>query len=331
MEVVAPVAGFLIRGDAKPGDEIPLGSVLARIAKVPPTLGTALSAGPAREGTYAEKSTSAHASPPPVIARATPAARRLARARGVDLSAIKPLGQTILESDVERYLGNSRISVEPDRTRTGDSYGRSMARAMAESAAIPQFTVAVDCDGEAVLAERRRLVNAGMDISVNDLVLRSVALVLAKHPRMRMYWDGTTSKLAAEINIAVAMATPHGLVAPVIRSADLHSLESLAAEVRRLKSLAFEQRLSPEDVSRASFSVSNLGGVGVDDFSALVSAGQGAILAVSSFKPWPSPKDNDSVAWRARARFRVSADHRVITGLDVAEFLRDLRALIEGR
>ena len=110
----------------------------------------------------------------------------------------------------------------------------------------------------------------------NDLVLWHVALALAKHPRVRVYWNGTTPKLAAEINIAVAMATPYGLVAPVIRSANVRSLEELAAEVRRLKSLAFEQRLAAEDVSGASFSVSNLGGVGVDDFTALVSAGQGS-------------------------------------------------------
>jgi pyruvate/2-oxoglutarate dehydrogenase complex dihydrolipoamide acyltransferase (E2) component len=331
IEVVAPVAGFLIRGEARPGDEIPLRSVLARIVKVQPTVGAAENVGPVRSPPEPEDRDSTPTSPRPVTARATPSARRLARARGVDLSAIKLAGETILESDVEHYLGNSQIPGEADRTHAGGGYRRSMARAMAESAGIPQFNVAVDCDGEALVAERQRLAHTGMHFSVNDLVLQHVALALARHPRMRMYWDGTTPKLAAEINIAVAMETPYGLVAPVIRSVDVRSLEELAAEVRRLKSLAFEQRLGMEDVSGASFSVSNLGGVGVDDFTALVSAGQGAILAVSSFKPWPSSKADGSIAWCARARFRVSADHRVITGLDVAEFLRDLRALIEAR
>ena len=331
IEIVAPVAGFLIRGEARPGDEIPLRSVLARIATVQPTMGDVEKGGPVRSAPKPEDRDSTPTSPGSVIARATPSARRLALARGVDLSAINPAGETILESDVEHYLGNSKIPVETDHTHAGGGYQRSMARAMTESAGIPQFNVAVDCDGEALVAERQRLADTGMHVSVNDLVLRQVALALARRPRMRMYWDGTRPKLAAEINIAVAMATPHGLVAPVIRSADVRSLEELAAEVRRLKSLAFEQRLGVGDVNGASFSVSNLGGVAVDDFTALVSAGQGAILAVSSFKEWPSPKADGSVAWHARARFRVSADHRVITGLDVAEFLGDLRALIEAR
>lgn len=331
IEVVAPVAGFLIRGEIKPGDEILLGSELARIVKVRPTVGATENAGPVRSPPEPEDGDSRATSPRPVTARATPSARRLARARGVDLGAIMPAGETILESDVENYLGRLKIPVEGGRTHAGGGYWGSMARAMTESAGIPQFNVAVDCDGEALIAERQRLADAGQHLSVNDLVLRHVALALARHPRMRMYWDGTTPKLIAEINIAVAMATPHGLVAPVIRSVDVRSLEDLTAEVRRLKSLAFEQRLSVEDVRGASFSVSNLGGAGVDDFTALVTAGQGAILAVSSFKPWPSSEADGSIAWRARARFRVSADHRVITGLDVAAFLRDLRGLIEAR
>jgi len=332
VEVAAPIAGFLIRGEARPGDEIPLRSVLARIAKVKPTAGAAENSVPVSSPSEPEDRDSAPTSPRSEsdAARATPSARRLARARGVDLGAIKPLGETILESDVEHYLGNSKTAVEADRTQAGGGYERSMARAMAESAGIPQFNVAVDCDGEALVAERQRLADIGRDFSVNDLVLRHVALALARHPRLRMYWDGATPKLAAEINIAVAMATPYGLVAPVIRSADVRSLEDLAAEVRRLKALAFERRLGVEDVSGASFSVSNLGGFGVDDFTALVSVGQGAILAVSSFKPWPSSKADGSIAWCPRARFRVSADHRVITGLEVAEFLRDLRVLIEA-
>ncbi len=330
IEVVAPIAGFLIRGEARAGEEIPLRSVLARIVKVKPTVGATENSVPVRSPSEREDRDLTPTSPRSEAARATPSARRLARARGVDLGVIKPLGETILESDVEHYLGKSKTAVEADRTHAGAGYQRSMARAMAESAGIPQFNVAVDCDGEALLAERQRLADIGRDFSVNDLVLRHVALALARHPRMRMYWDGATPKLAAEINIAVAMATPYGLVAPVIRSADVRSLEDLAAEVRRLKALAFERRLSVEDVSGASFSVSNLGAFGVDDFTALVSVGQGAILAVSSFKPWPSSKADGSIAWCPRARFRVSADHRVITGLEVAEFLRDLRVFIEA-
>ena len=330
IEVVAPISGFLVRGKAKPGDEIPLRSVLARIATVQPTVRALETADLLRSPSKPESRGPTSASGRSGMARATPSARRLARARGVDLSAITPAGETIVESDVERYLGKHETSLETDLRQAGGGYGRSMARAMAESTGIPQFSVAVDCDGGALLAERQRLADTGLNISVNDLVLRHVALALAKHPRMRTYWDGTTPKLASEINIAVAMATPFGLVAPVIRSVDVRSLEEIAAEVRRLKSLASEQRLAVEDVSGASFSVSNLGSLDVDDFTALVSARQGAILAVSSFKPWPSSEADGSIAWRTRARFRVSADHRVITGLDVAEFLRDLRASIEA-
>lgn len=276
IEVVAPVTGVLIRGEAKPGDEIPLRSVLARIATMEPRIGAPENAGPGTSPAKPEDRGSMPTSLRSGIARATPSARHLARARGVDLSAIEPAGETIVESDVKRYLDIPKIPVEADRTQAEGGYRRSMARAMAESARIPQFNVAVDCDGEALFGERQRFAAAGMHLSVNDLVLWHVALALAKHPRVRVYWNGTTPKLAAEINIAVAMATPYGLVAPVIRSANVRSLEELAAEVRRLKSLAFEQRLAAEDVSGASFSVSNLGGVGVDDFTALVSAGQGS-------------------------------------------------------
>ncbi len=333
MEVTAPHTGFLIRGEAKPGDEIPLRSVVARIVRERPKSTSAVNADPGKR--QADASTardSVSTSPQSVAVRATPGARRLARARGVELSAVSAAGETIVESDVERYLGASEASLlRSDRTQAGDGYRRAMARAMAESVHIPQFTVAMDCDGEPLFAERDRLANAGMHFSVNVLLLRNVAAVLAKHPQMRMHWDGTSAKLASKVNVAVAIATPHGLVAPVIHAADLRSLEQLATEVRRLKTMAFEQRLGVEDVTGASFTVSNLGGYGVDDFTALVSAGQGAILAISAFKPWPRHKSDGSIAWALRARFRVSADHRAITGVDVAEFLRDLRASIESR
>jgi pyruvate dehydrogenase E2 component (dihydrolipoamide acetyltransferase) len=331
VEVVAPVAGFLIRGEARPGDEIPLRTIVARVATVRPTAGAAVSTASVGSAPALEVQQSKLNSPQPVIPRATPSARRLAHTKGVDLSEIEPAGETILESDVMRYLGTLKVHVAAGNADAeAGGYRRSMALAMAESAGIPQFNVAVDCDGEALVAERERLANAGAQFSVNDLVLRHVAAALAKNPRIRMYWDGTAPKVADAMNIAVAMATPHGLVAPVVRAADRLSLEELAAEVRRLKSLAWEQRLGVKDVSGASFSVSNLGGVGVVDFTALVSAGQGAILAVSTFHPWPSPKADGSIIWRTRARFRVSADHRVMTGIDVAEFLRDLRSLVEA-
>jgi len=322
VEVVAPAEGYLVRGDAKPADEIPSRSVVAYIARdsysVPEAAGRRI------EDARAQSAGHAASSPPQEqrALRATPSARRLARIRGVDLHQIQTRGATITEADVELHHSGAASRA---------AYGRSMAKAMMDSLQIPQFSVALDIDGEAIFEARNRWMAQGKKLTVNDVVIKSVAEVLEGFPTLRSCWDGNGAKTAQDVNIAVAITTPYGLTAPVLREANKLGLERISMEIQRLRTLASNRRLSVNDVSGASFTISNLGGAGVDDFTAIVSTGQGAILAVSSFKRRPVPGPDGSVEWRNSARFRVSADHRVITGQDVADFLKALKNVIETR
>jgi pyruvate dehydrogenase E2 component (dihydrolipoamide acetyltransferase) len=328
VEIIAPAAGFLIRGEARPGDEIGLSTVIARIAHSHPVL-RRLEAQPFQVQQGAQSEALSVLVPVPV-SRATPSARRIARERGLDLSCIKAKGDTIVESDVLNHLAAKSVSEGARDLHASPGYRRSMALAMVESSSIPQFNVAMDCDGEALFAERQRQADAGTNVSVTDLVLLHVARVLARHATMRTHWDGAGPRLSTDVHIALAIATPHGLVAPVIRSADTLSLQQISAETTRLRSLATDRRLSVEDLGDACFTITNLGGYAIDDFTAVVSPGQGAILAVASFKSQPHRSPEGSTLWRRRARFRVSADHRVISGADAAAFLGELCTSMAG-
>lgn len=204
------------------------------------------------------------------------------------------------------------------------------------SSATPHFSVTVAVDVEALLALRTEL-NLQSEssprprISVNDLVVRACAIALREHPGVNASYspDGRGGTLLhGRVNIGIAVAAETGLVVPVVPDADQKTVSQISAESKHLAALAQSHDLTASQMSGGTFTISNLGMYGVEQFTAIINPPEGAILAVGSAQPEPVVRDG-SIEARHRMRFTLSADHRIIDGALAARFLGSLSALIE--
>jgi pyruvate dehydrogenase E2 component (dihydrolipoamide acetyltransferase) len=214
---------------------------------------------------------------------------------------------------------------------------RVIARRLSASASeIPHFYVTAVADAQELM-DLRATLNAQLTeggrakISVNDLLIRACALALRAHPDVNVSYDGDASKVMLvhdRINIGVAVAAESGLIVPVIRDADTKTVTQLGAEAKRLVALAAERKLTPEQTSGGTFSISNLGMYGVEQFTAIINPPEAAILAVGATSREPAVV-GDTVQPRYRLRYTLSVDHRVVDGALAAKFLQTLTGLIE--
>ncbi|MHA7984837.1 dihydrolipoamide acetyltransferase family protein [Rathayibacter sp. CAU 1779] len=218
-----------------------------------------------------------------------------------------------------------------------DSVRRVIARRLAESArTIPHFAVTAVADAEELMTMRatlnERLVAAGRQkVSVNDLLVRAAALALREHPLVNASFtgeDATTMQVHHRINIGIAVASDHGLVVPVIDDADTKSVGRLAEEAKQLVKLAQDRKLTPTQMSGGTFTISNLGMYGVEEFTAIINPPEGAILAVGGTKVEPAVVDGQIVP-RQRMRYTLNSDHRIIDGALAAQWLQTFTRLIE--
>jgi len=229
----------------------------------------------------------------------------------------------------------------PDRAGTTavpfDSVRQVISRRLTESSAsVPHFSVTVVADVEELLTLRAdvnaRLADAGRPtVSVNDLVVRATAVALREHPGINASYspEGRGQTLLHErVDIGVAMASDAGLVVPVVAGADRKTASQIAVESKELAARARERRLTPADMAGATFTISNLGMHGVEQFTAIINPPEGAILAVGAALPEPVAVDG-AVQVRRRVRCTLSADHRIIDGASAAQFLATLRGLLE--
>jgi pyruvate dehydrogenase E2 component (dihydrolipoamide acetyltransferase) len=215
---------------------------------------------------------------------------------------------------------------------------RVIARRLGESAReIPHFYVTAVADAEDLMALRGQL-NEKLTaadrakISVNDLLIRAVALALREHPDVNASWGGDDSDsmlVHDRVNIGVAVAAKSGLIVPVIPDADTKTVTQLGAESRKLVKLAAERKLTPAQTSGGTFTISNLGMYAVEDFTAIINPPEAAILAVGGTVKEPAVVDGEIVP-RYRMRYTLSSDHRVIDGALAARFLKTLTGLIES-
>ena len=213
---------------------------------------------------------------------------------------------------------------------------KTMARRMLQSAReIPQFSVSRELDADQ-LAARRARINAEIDdengrLSVTALLIWLTARALVKHPRMNSRYEEDAAIQYAQVNMAVAMDTPHGLVAPVIRGVESLSEGETATALKELAARAMEKRLSMKDFADATFTASNLGMFGVTQFTPLVNPPQGAIMGVAA--PRTAVKvDNEGRLFPAQViELTVTADHRILDGAEVARFLQTLADSIEEK
>ena len=275
---------------------------------------------------------------------ASPLARRLAALHGIDLSGLTGTGPRgrIAKADVLGKLSAPApadapaaafaASPNPARIVPMDKIRKIVSRRVAETKRdVPHFylRMSVAIDPLLTLRKTANLV-LGSKASLNDYLVRAVALALARNPDVNVQvLDGEVHHFA-HADIAIAVAAPAGLVMPVIRSADLMRIDQLATASRALIDKAAAGRLAYHDLEGGTFSISNLGMFGIDQFDAIINAPQGAILAVGAAARAPVERDDGSVGFAARLSLSLSVDHRAIDGAAAAKFMATLRELIEA-
>ncbi len=278
--------------------------------------------------------------------RAVPAARRLAREMGVDLTTISGTGPNgRIQSEDVRQAAAERPAVTPSPAPEGrppirreiplTGMRRTIAERMTTSVReAPQFTASVDVDMSRALAIVEDLQPAaepadGPRVTLTTFLVKACAWALSRHPAINASLDGERIVEWAEINVGVAVAVDEGLIVPVIREADRLGMRELAGKLTDLTTRAREGDLQPDDVQGGTFTLSNLGMFGVDRFTAILNPPQAAILAVGRVTRRALPTEDDRVEVRPIATLTVTADHRVVDGATVGRFLTDLQNAIE--
>jgi pyruvate dehydrogenase E2 component (dihydrolipoamide acetyltransferase) len=358
--VEAPVAGTLRKIVAETGSTESVGALIAVFAdaSVPDAEIDAFIAGfkPADASfDHADAPTAPTAAPAAVDAaadgeaRISPIARRIAERLGVDITQVKGTGRNgrVSKEDVEAYAAS--IGVHADgapvaapaagsAAAPGDGVVRekmtsmraTIARRLLESKqAIPHYRLAADVDLTALLARRAALRAAGTEVSVNDLLVRACALTLVKHPAVNAQLQGDEVHKFPHADIAVAVATDGGLVTPIVRSADTKSAAQIGAETGDLATRARSGKLTREEITGGTFTLSNLGMFGIDRFDAIINPPQVAILAVGAGADRVIARGGSVVVAKV-ATLTLSCDHRVVDGAIGAQFLHALRQTIES-
>jgi pyruvate dehydrogenase E2 component (dihydrolipoamide acetyltransferase) len=283
---------------------------------------------------------------------ASPLARRLVREANLDLSKIHGTGPNgrILKRDVEAAEKANPLSSAKTSPSTQSSAApvaevgqyeeiphssmrRVIAQRLTESKQhVPHFYLRVDCALDALLAIRAQINEAGVTqtkISINDFIIRAVALALRKVPAANASWTDAAIHRYHDVDIAVAVATPNGLVTPIIRRADQKSLANISVEMRALSERARAGRLLPDEYQGGGFTISNLGMYGIKEFAAIINPPQACILAVGAAEQRPMVKHGELIA-ATISSFTLSVDHRAVDGAVAAEFLAALKSGVEN-
>lgn len=311
VEVEAAADGILAGITARPGDVVPVGQTIAWIVQP----GEQVPGGP----------TSSQKSP-----RISPKARRLAEQRGIDISRVRGSGPDgeILADDV--LSAPNEVRLKPDATTEGLS---TAARLMAERTTqswttVPHFFVTREVDATALNAAREALLRSAehshdVNVTHTDLIVSAVARTLRRHERLNASWTASGIALNRDVNVAIALAVEDAVVTGVIRHADTAAVADIAARRGQLMERARAGKLQPEDISGATFTISNLGMFGVDGFTAIIVPPQAAVLAVAAIGDRVVAVGGKP-AVRPMMTLTLSCDHRVVDGARAAGFLRDL-------
>ena len=265
--------------------------------------------------------------------RATPLAAVLAEKEGIDLDEIAGTGidGRIRELDVKAYAAK-RCALRGEEYRELSLMRKTIARRMTESKqSIPHFYLTMAIEMDAAIALRKGLNEGRADeekISVNDVIVKAAALALVEVPEVNSFFADDKIKVNEAVNIGNATTTPDGLIVPVVFDADKKSVAEIAAETKDKAERARKRKLRPDEYSNATFTVSNLGMFGIEQFSAIVDPGQSAILAVGAAVEEPFMKDGE-LGVRSVMRVTLSCDHRAIDGYTGAQYLLKLKSILE--
>ena len=265
--------------------------------------------------------------------KATPLAAVLAEKEGVDLDEIKGtgIGGRIRELDVKAYAAR-RCAMRGEEYQELSLMRKTIARRMTESKqAIPHFYLTMAVEMDAALELRKKLnegKTGGEKISVNDIIVKAAALALEEVPEVNSTFVDEKIKVNQGINVGNATATPDGLVVPVVFDANKKSVAEIAAETKDKAERAKKRKLRPDEYSNATFTVSNLGMFGIEQFSAIIDPGQSAILAVGAAVKEPVIEDGD-VKVKNVMRVTLSCDHRVVDGYTGTQYLLKFKSILE--
>jgi pyruvate dehydrogenase E2 component (dihydrolipoamide acetyltransferase) len=281
--------------------------------------------------------------------RTSPLARRLASERGVELSAVRGSGPggRIVKRDIESAMAAAAARPKPAApapakrliTRDGDfqdipltQIRKTIARRLAESLGpVPTFYLTAEFDMGRAAEMRAALKEIGEEykVSFNDIVIKAVANALSDHPEVNAHWMVDRIRHFNRVHVGMAVAIEEGLITPVIFDADRKTLVEISREAKQLAELARNRRLTPEQYTGSTFSVSNLGMLGIDQFTAIINPPEAGILAIGAVEEKPVVVDGN-ITVRQRMRVTMSCDHRVIDGATGARFLQSLKRLIEN-
>ena len=283
--------------------------------------------------------------------RSSPLARRLATERGVSLGTIQGSGPggRIIKRDIENAPAATAAVAAPGagaaaRPATRPAFEgdhqdvplsqirKIIAKRLGESIGpIPTFYLTVELDLTRVMEMRGAMAELGDEfkVSVNDVLLKAIAVALSQHPEVNAHWLGDSIRYFNRVHLGMAVATDDGLIVPVIWDANTKRLSEISRESKELAKRARERKLKPEEFTGSTFSVSNLGMFGIDQFTAIINPPEAGILAIGTGEDKLVVVNGESVI-RKRVRLTMSCDHRIIDGAVGAKFLQTLRRLVEN-
>ena len=281
----------------------------------------------------------------------SPLAARMAAESGIDLRTITGSGPggRIIKRDVEGVMsGGAQAATRTAPTvayQKADTFGasayrdepasemrRTIAKRLVTSLGpVPHFflTTEIEMDRAAEMRANINQLDPNLKISINDIIVKVVAAALVQHPQVNASYQDKAVRFYEHADIGVAVAIEEGLITPIIRSADQKSLSQIASEIRELADRARQRKLKPEEYMGASFSVSNLGMFGIDEFTAIINPPEAAILAIGAMSPKAVVRDNEIVI-RQIMRVTMSCDHRIVDGATGAKFLQTFKKILEN-
>jgi len=278
--------------------------------------------------------------------RSSPLARRIAQDIGVSLDSVQGSGPRgrIVAADVKSAQAQPSGGPKPAAPQATTSapsletkiiplsaMRRTIAKRLAESTGpIPHFYLTADYDVTNLAGMRQQWIDmTGSKVSLNDFLIRAIALALRHHPNVNASWGDDAITQHGEVHIGVAVATADGLITPVIRNADQKSVSDIAAEVRALADKAKNRKLKPDEYQHSTFTISNLGAWGIEEFTAIINPPNAAILAIGAAEARAVVDANRQIVVRDRMKVTMSCDHRLVDGASGAEFLKTLRLYVE--
>jgi pyruvate dehydrogenase E2 component (dihydrolipoamide acetyltransferase) len=286
----------------------------------------------------------------------SPIAARMAAEAGVNLGSVQGSGPggRIIKRDIEAAMSNKKeaksatptLRLMPSiKAEKGATYGpsayrdeplsemrRTIAKRLVTSLGpVPHFFLTTEIEMDRAADMRQQINNLYPDskVSLNDIIIKIAAIALIQNPQVNASFQDKTVRYYEHADIGVAVATENGLITPVVRAAELKSLIDIAAEVRELAGRARSRKLQPEEYLGATFSISNLGMFGIDEFTAVINPPEAAILAVGAMTPKPVVRDGE-IEIRQMMRVTMSCDHRVVDGAVGAQFLQTFKQILEN-